>query len=262
MQRNSSRKIVASVCAALMLALEIFGVSGLLIPYSTEEVGIRFNTLVYPYRYMLLLGFLADFLIFLYLLYSFGMLGKAKTDPERQFVHFTDVGLILLATVKAVDTYFWHYGLFGLCIIFRVLMLLILLRINLAFQSVLGRRKGIYWPRWPFDIYWGYCQYLLVLALGTAMTAWPWGDQIFTPGARAVLLLLALATLSMVTGLRQLNPVSMLTVVIIEGLITAQHLLPEPAYDGRFPEVYIASILSMAALVASILAALIKRRRN
>lgn len=245
-----------------MFALQIFGISGLLIPYSTKEVGIRFETLIYPYGFVVVFTIALNFLILLYLLYSFDMLGKEKTELEKQFVTIADVGLILVAILQTVDVYIWHYGLFGVNILIRALILLVLLRVNAAYQAVFGRRTVIVWSKLPFDLYLGYIQYLFVSALATSLVAWAAGGGLFSINARAVLLILVLTIMSMIVGLKNLNATSMFTVILFEAAIAGYHLLASPGYDGRFPEIYIAAILSIAALITSIIAVLIKRRRS
>ncbi len=259
MKTKPARKIVASITVVILLAMQIFGLSGLLIPYSTEEVNIRFNTLIFPLTFNLIFTFLLDFLVMLYLLYSFDFIGSKKTEFSRQYIEVADVGVILICLIHAVDVYIWHYGLFGVNVVLRALIMLILLRVSMAY---FGSRRKFFLPQLPFDVYLGYMNYLLLTALGTAFEASSkeWG--LFTSNARAVLLILALTISAMIIGLKFLNIFSLFTVLLCEGAVAAIHLGPPPAYDGRFPEIYIACILSMAALVAAIIVAAIKRRRS
>ena len=259
MQTKPARKIVASIAVVILLAMQIFGLSGLLIPYSTEEVNIRFNTLIFPLNFNLVFTFLLDFLVMLYLLYSFDFIGSKKTEFSRQYMEVADVGVILICLIHAVDVYIWHYGLFGVNVILRALIMLILLRVSMAY---FGSRRKFFLPQLPFDVYLGYMNYLLVTALGTALEASSKEGGLFTSNARAVLLILALTISAMIIGLKFLNIFSLFTVLLCEGAVAAIHLGPPPAYDGRFPEIYIACILSMAALVAAIIVAAIKRRRS
>lgn len=259
MQTKPARKIVASIAVVILLAMQIFGLSGLLIPYSTEEVNIRFNTLIFPLGFNLIFTFLLDFLVMLYLLYSFDFIGSKKTEFSRQYIEVADVGVILICLIHAVDVYIWHYGLFGVNVMLRALIMLILLRVSMAY---FGSRRKFFLPGLPFNIYLGYMNYLLLAALGTAFEASSKEGGLFTSNARAVLLILALTISAMIIGLKFLNIFSLFTVLLCEGAVAAIHLGPPPDYDGRFPEIYIACILSMAALVAAIIVAAIKRRRS
>lgn len=258
MQTKPARKIVASIAVVMLLAMQIFGLSGLLIPYSTAEVNIRFNTLIFPLGFNLALTYGLDFLLMLYLLYSFDFIGSRKTEFSRQYIEVADVGLILICLIHAVDVYLWHYGLFGVNVLLRALLMLILLRVETAY---FGSRRKFFLPQIPFDIYLGYVNYLLLVALGTALEAASQESGLFTTNARAVLLILSLTISAMIIGLKFLNIFSLFTALICEGAVAAVHLSPPPAYDGRFPEIYIACILSMAALVAALIVAAIKRRR-
>lgn len=258
METKNGRKIVASIAVVILLAMQIFGLTGLLIPYSTAEVNIRFNTLIFPLAFNQVFTFALDFFLMLYLLYSFDFIGSKKTEFSRQYVQVADVGVILICLLHAVDVYIWHYGLFGVNVLLRALIMVFLLRVSLAY---FGSRRKFFPPRLPFDVYLGYMNYLLVTALGTAFEASGREGGLFTTNARAVLLILALTISAMIIGLKFLNPFSLFTVLLCEGAVAAVHLGPPPAYDGRFPEVYIACILSMAALTAAIIVAVIKQRR-
>lgn len=258
MPKKLTGKILASVSFVLMIALQIFGYGGFLIPFSTEEIAIRFPTLLFPSTGVQVSLVVLSFSILLYLLFSYNRLGKPKNDVVVQFTYIADVGLCLVASLQCVDIYLWHAGLFGVCIVLRILLIFLLLRICAAYE---GSHLKLFWPVMPFKLYLGWAEYLTVLALGTAISAWS-VTGLFTLSARAVLLLLLLTMLSMIIGLIFLDVSSMLVVLFCEGSIAAMHLSRTSSYAGRFPEIYISAILCMAALVAAVIAALIKQKRG
>lgn len=258
-RKHTTVKVFICISAVIMVAMQIFGITGLLIPYSTEEISIRFNGLIYPYRFVLIAVFLLNFALLLYILYSLDIIENNKSEFAKQYVVVADVGLLLCNLLHIIDIYLWHGGFFGITILTRLAMILVLLRVITAYQ---GRRSKMFIPQLPFDIYLGWMQYLLSSALATSLFAVAEGDGLFSVSVRAVLLILALTVLSMTIGLRFLNIFSMVTVLAVLGAIAAYHLAAAPGYDGRFPEIYIAAILSMAALVAGIIAAIIRKRRD
>ncbi len=253
MKQKNTAKILASISLIILVAMQIFGFTGLLIHFSTREIAERFDTLLYPYHFVLAMSLALNFALFLYLLNSFDLIGKKKSDVTRQFFVIADVGLMFCAFLQAIDVYLWHYGLFAFCIVVRIIILLFLLRITTAH---FGRKIAIYWEKAPFNLYLGIIQFQIISALATSLYVLYGGAGMFTVNVRAVLLILCMTVMSMVIGLKFLNIASMFTIFLFEGAIAAMHLrTPE-----RYPEIEIAAILGMAALVAAMIAALIKKR--
>lgn len=258
MRKGQTVKIFAVVFFVILLALQIFGVAGLLRPYTSAQIAEGYETLIYPYRFHLIFSFVLDFFVMLYLLYSWDIIGKEKSEFDRTYLAIADVGLNLLELLGIVNVYLLHRGLFAVNLVLHILMVLTLVRIISAFPL---RGKNFLFAKFPFDLSLGISIFSTYLSLALIFVASEEALQLFTDNARAVLLILALTLTAMVLGLRLKNLFFLFSIMAYEGAIAVQHLSKQ-GFDGRYPEIYLALILSMAGLIAAIIVVFIQRKKT
>lgn len=260
MENRGLGRFFAAIAMVLWITMQSFGLLGMLIPYSTEEVSLRFPTLLNPYRLLAAFDFLTDALLLLFLVYSFDLLGRHKSPLQRDFVQIANVGLCLTALFGTLDAYLWHAGFFWICVLLRLLQAGILLRVILGYS---GSGRYFYFWKLPMEFALGNRLVHICFGLATAFSALVRGNGIFTIRARAVLMLFLLTLLAIVLALRLRSTALLGTVILAEGALVFWHLQPLPkGYGGRYPAVYIAAILSIAVLITGFLAVYLRRRRR
>ena len=260
MENRSLGRIFAAIAMILWITMQSFGLLGMLIPYSTEEVSLRFPTLLNPYRLLAVFDFVTNALLILFLCYSFDLLGRRKSPLQRDFVQIANVGLCLAALLGALEAYLWHAGLFGFCVLLRLVQAGVLVRVILGYS---GSGRGFYFWKLPMEFALGNSLVHICLGMATAFSALARGRAFFTIRARAVLILLLLTLLALVLALRLRSTTLLGAVILAEAALVFWHLQPLPeGYGGRYPVIYITAILSIAVLITGFLAVCLGRRRR
>ena len=258
MNRQSRSQVLAVLLNVLMAIIHLLAALGVLAKNASWQLAEIFPNDFYPAAFVFYAWIsLYAFLIF-YHLYDHNVIAPFKSEFARQYCAVADVGLIFISVVEMVRIYVLHQGLPGFSLILRMMTLLLLFRIALAYS---GNPSRPFWGRVVFDLWLGFTEFLLVTDL--AMTVSRIGvEQSFLQGEIGIALLIVLASsISIGLGVKSLSPASILAMFAAQLAVAVKQLAPTEL-DGRYPAAYITVILSLAALLAVFLVIIIKRRRK
>ncbi len=189
-------------------------------------------------------------LLFLYILYQFGIFQKNKKIYKDKLFSKINLYFIISSLANFLWIFAWHYDyiLLSVLLIITVLFSLIKIADILRLEKFFGKEK--FFIVWPFSIYFGWISVAVIANITVLLVSWSWNGFLLSDQFWTVLIVLVGALIGIWRMLRDKNiPYGLVFIWAYLGILLKH--LSKSGFAGQYRAVIVAVIICLISFIIS-----------
>ncbi len=258
-KRGTGIKVLAAITFVLMITVNALGDILPINGVTTGQVSDSYENLFAPAGITFAIWGLIYFLTAGYTLYQLGVF-RRNSKVSDEFLSKVSLLFSVSSIANALWIISWHYDLIGLSMILMLVILVCLILISREINKTELSKRDKYFIKIPFSIYLAWISVAVIANASAFLVSLGW-NGFGVPEVWTVIMIAAGLIIGMTAILKNKDAAFGLVIAWAYAGILIKHL-SQTGFGGEYPSVISAAIVSIAAIIISIVFIFISGMKN